>query len=536
MNEQIDIDSLDTSVESEKQLAKEIASDDWLRVSPIAILYFFVKTLAALSNFLIYLLPVFALNFSKVKAQPLLFIGAALGLMVIVMIGAVVKYLFYFYRLSADRVEIRQGMIKKSHLDLPFGKIQNVKIIQPFYYRFSDYSILELDTAGSAQQEANIVAIRLPIAESFKQKVQAVFADVSADNPSLSGDAGQSHKIIGEQEEILNRRSIKDLVVHGITNNRVWIFLGFLAPFYNVISENIGQIFSVIGLDISSYLNYESQTLWVFILHVLSVAMVIMLFIVLFSIVGSIFVFYDYRLSRSGQRYIRRSGLLTKQEISMNVSRIQRAVFQQDWLDIIIGRVNLRFEQNSAGIAGGNQAAQINSANKLIVPSVYPQQADELAQDVFDVQALFNLHFQSISPRYILRLLLFPCLPIFIALAALATTQEFSLTGWIVVMVIMGLMTGLCTLRWYRWGIAKDEDFLYIRKGLFGRDFIVFPIAKMQQTKFTQTLLMRARGLATLKFVLASGGMKVPYLPAEQVTSIIDEALLKVARDKPAWM
>jgi putative membrane protein len=527
---------------SEAQLAKEIANDEWSRVSPIAILYFFIKSLFFIvNNFLIYSLPIFAFNFQKAKENILLIAAGALVLATILLIAAVLRYLFYFYRLSADRVEIKQGVLQKSHLDLPFGKIQNVKIIQPFYYRFSDFAIIELDTAGSAQKEANIVAIRLPLAESFKRKVQSV---VQRD-ASTQAAAHQAEKTTANHDEsheiILNKRSIKDLIIHGITNNRVWIFLGFLAPFYNAIAENIGDILAVVGFDIASYLNYESLSIGVFLLHVFSLVMLVMLVIIAFSIVGAIFVFYDYRLSKSEHRYIRRSGLFTKHEVSMKMSRIQRAVQQQDWLDIIIGRVNLSFEQNSAGVVNANQSSQINSASKLIVPSVTPQEADELTADVFDVQALSQLSYERISPRYIIRLLLYPGLLLFfipLLLGGIILSNEesnpvFVAFGLVGVLLIISLA---CVLRWYRWGYASDLHYVYVRKGFFGRDFIVFPISKIQQTKFTQTPFMRKADLATVKFVLASGGIMVPYLAKSKVTMVIDNALELCARDKPAWM
>jgi putative membrane protein len=527
---------------SEAQLAKEIASDEWSRVSPIAILYFFIKSLFFIvNNILIYTLPIFAFNFAKVKENIFLIGAGTLALASILLIASVLRYLFYFYRLSADRVEIKQGLVQKSHMDLPFGKIQNVKIIQPFYYRFSDFAIIELDTAGSAQKEANIVAIRLPLAESFKRKVQSVVQDSSADQTSQHDSINASTEATHSQEIILNQRSIKDLIIHGITNNRVWIFLGFLAPFYNAIAENIGNVLTVVGFDIASYLNYQSLSIGVFLLHVFSLVMLVMLVIVSFSIVGAIFVFYDYRLSKSEQRYIRRSGLLTKHEVSMKVSRIQRAVQQQDWLDILIGRVNLGFEQNSAGVPGANQASQINSASKLIVPSVTPEEADELTGDVFEVAALSKISYERISPRYIMRLLLYPGLLVFfipMIFGLIGLTNENSnsviiILGLVAIFIFIALA---CVLRWYRWGYASDENYVYVRKGFFGRDFIVFPISKIQQTKFNQTPLMRRSKLATAKFVLASGGIMVPYLPESKVTKIIDDALLLCARDKPAWM
>jgi putative membrane protein len=528
---------------SDAQIKREIASDEWSRVSPIAILYFFAKTLFfIINNIVIYSLPIFAFNFAKAK-ENIVFIGlGCLALAILIAMGSLLKYLFYFYRLSADRVEIKQGVFQKSHLDLPFAKIQNVKIIQPFYYRFSNFAIIELDTAGSAKQEANIVAIRLPLAESFKHIVQSIIKKPnSADKHETKDTEEQGNQVHSSDEVVLNKRSIKDLIIHGITNNRVWIFLGFLAPFYNAIAENIGNVLMLVGFDIASFLDYETQSMGVFLLHLFSIFMLLMLVLVSFSIIGAIFVFFDYHLSKSGGRFIRRSGLFTKHEVSMKGSRIQRAVQQQDWLDIIIGRVNLSFEQNSAGVHGANQGGQLNSATKLIVPSVTTMEADELTLDVFSVNALSKISFQRISRRFIVRLLLYPMLMIYAIPALLLGAMLINGSGnptvlSAILIGILVLLVILSVLRWYRWGYASDDTFIYVRKGLFGRDFIVFPIRKIQQTKFVQTPFMRKANLATVKFVLASGGITVPYLDKAVVTNIIDEALMVTAKEKPAWM
>ena len=507
----------------------------WARVSPVAILYFFVTIVFTWASSLIYALPAAILLLPTLKDNPAPFLFGLFSLFTAITIASILKYKFYFYRLGKDRVEIRQGLIKKTHLDLPFVKIQNVKIIEPFYYRFSDYAILELDTAGSAQQEAKMVAIRLSEAESIRQKIQLANSMGPSSQPLET--LKNPHQASINAEITLNTRSIKDLVVHGLTNNRIWIFIGFLAPFYNTVSNNIAKVLGALGLDFTSYLNYDTQTLWIFLLHVFSIVMLLMLIVVIFSIMGSIFVFYDYRLSKTQERYIRRSGLLTKQEVSMNKSRIQRAVQQQDWLDVLIGRVNLIFEQNTSGISHGAGANQINHSNKLIIPSVTPMEADELVADVFKSgDDLSCIKFSRVSARLVLRYFLFPCLPLILLAAGFAYATDQSVQVWLSLGLLTVALVAACILRWYRWGFAHDNDYIFIRQGFLGRDLCIFPIEKLQQIGFSQTPLMRKNGLATLTVVLASGGIKVPYLPQQVVIAMIDDGLLQIARDKPAWM
>jgi putative membrane protein len=508
---------------------------EWSRVSPLAILYFFAKTIYNLvSSVLIYSLPAFAASYSTIKEHP---VHLALGLGVffaLILIFSIAKYWFYYYKFTSDRVEIKQGIFKKSHLDLPFKKIQNVKIVQPIYYRFNKYSFIELDTAGSAQQEAKIVALPLALAESFKQMI----LQIKLDEPlAAKGDSSASIKANNGQETLLNERSLMDLVIHGISNNRVWIFLGFLAPFYNTIGENIGLVLESVGIDIIAYLDYESQTVGLFILHLLSVVMLIMLIIVSFSVIGSIFIFYNYRLSRLGDRYIRRSGLLTKHEVSMRLSRIQIAVQQQDWLDLIIARTNLRFEQNTSLPAGGGQAGNINNASKLVVPSVTRTESASLILDVFNVKTFSSVVFKRISKRFIIRALAFPVLPILLLLNVFVVKMSEVNTPVVSFLAVFHvLLIALVCLRWWRWGYYFEDDFVYIRKGLFGVNYYVFPVGKTQQVKYKQSIFMRPHKLADVSYVLASGAHTVPLISQSVARSQADNALLIVARDKPAWM
>jgi putative membrane protein len=510
-------------------------TQEWSRVSPLAILHFFTKTVYGLvSGVLIYTLPAFAAGYSTIKENPGYLALGLIAFFMLILINSIAKYWFYLYKFTDERVEIKQGVFKKSHLDLPFKKIQNVKVIQPFYYRFNQYSFIELDTAGSAQQEAKIVALPLRLAESFKQMILQIKTNEPAETLHKASGCVEVHQ---DKETLLNERSLMDLVIHGISNNRVWIFLGFLAPFYNAIGENIGLALESVGINLMAYLDYESLSVGLFILHVLSLVMLVMLVVVLFSVIGSIFVFYKYKLSRLGDRYIRRSGLLTKHEVSMRLSRIQVAVQQQDWLDLIIQRTNLRFEQNMSMPVGGGQAGNINNASKLIVPSVTITESAALIQDAFNVTRFDSIVFSRISKRLIIRILAFPIMPILVLVnAVVIQSGETTILGLAILAIFNTLLIGLVYLRWWRWGYHFEKGFIYIRKGLIGVNYYVFPVGKTQQVVYQQSVFMRPHKLADINYVLASGFHKVPLIPEYLAREQANRALLIVARDKPVWM
>jgi putative membrane protein len=261
--------------------------------------------------------------------------------------------------------------------------------------------------------------------------------------------------------------------------------------------------------------------------------MLIMLVIVLLSVVGAILMFYKYTLSKTKDRYIRRSGLLTKHEVSMKLSRIQLMVQAQDWLDVLLGRVNLSFEQNKSGTSNPNNRGE-HMANKLLVPSVTVAESLALMKDAMPRQSLGDQIFKSISKRFILRGILLIVLPITGLLFAILPLDEIA--PYFIIAVVSSLLTGLVVLRWKRWGYNFDSEHIYIRKGLLGVDYYCFPIYKAQQAQFKQSIFTRPHHLAGLTVVLASGSHKIPYMPADEVRSIVNSILDLLVTDKRSWM
>lgn len=502
--------------------------EEWRRLSPIAILYFAASAIRVLAGNFVYLIPAFAVSYNQITDNPGMTIPIIGGLFSLLLLYALLSYYFYQFRLAQDSVEIRAGVFAKKHINLPFSRIQNITLEQPIYYRVTNYVCLQLDTAGSAKQEAKIVAMPLDAGNALKQHILAkkdeqsgiIDSDISSETP------------IESQEQVLNRRSIKDLIIHGITNNRVWIILGAAAPFYDNISGSVASYLQSIGIDLEQILSSQTIAWWQFGLYALSLAMIIMLLLTLFSVAGSILVFYGFTLSKTHDRYVRRSGLLTRQEVSMKLSRLQVIVRKQDWLDRLLGRINLQLEQNNSGVKGANELA---NTNKILVPSVKEAECKLLIEDAFPGNNLSTTEFTAISKRFLLRYYLLWVFPVFTFLTSV-TLYQARYTELIVVLVVTILICILIYMRWLRWGYAFDDEFIYVRKGMLGVDYYCFPIHKVQQTQFKQSVLMKRRGLATCRLILASGGITIPFISQASCYELINNSLYKVESEKQSWM
>ncbi|BCO20222.1 hypothetical protein KUC3_30790 [Alteromonas sp. KC3] len=527
-----------TSMPQEATPTKVETGDDWRRLSPIAIVYFTVRNIINTAQGLVYAIPAIAvsLNIFENLNSPEAHIGIA-AVIILTTLSGVVSFLMYKFRVHNQHVEIHTGVFQRRYTNLPLWRIQNVKIELPFYYRPFGYALVVLDTAGSGKEEAKIVAVPLDYAHALKKRVlfEKAHRDDSANTSSTDMNDTVDETAASQQdasEEILNTRSVGDIVIHGITNNRVWIILGAAAPFYDDVIGFVSEWLAEKGLQLNQLVGEQAIAWWQFSLYAFVIIMMVMAAMALLSVGGALFTFYGYTLSRAGDRYIRRSGLLNKLEVSMRASRIQMITAKQDWLDKVLKRVNLYFEQNTTA---SQQVQELMSPNKLIVPSVTESEALALSREVMPGCDLHHQTYQTISKRFILHWLAVAwTVPFLFALCVGIISDHLdiillSLSGFTAV----GL---LLTLRWWRWGIAFDKNYVYVRRGRIGVDYLCFEPYKVQQVMVKQSVFMKRRGLATLKVVLASGAVTVPFLPETYVHELADSILHEVESTRRSWM
>ncbi|CAA0368331.1 conserved membrane hypothetical protein [Alteromonas alvinellae] len=533
----------------EEPKLKVETGDEWQRLSLISILYFTIRNFTNSAQVLIYTLPALAISFNiwDNLLSPEVLIGAGI-LFLSTSVSGVISFLMYKFRVHNQHVEIHHGVFQRRYTNLPLWRIQNVKIERPFYYRPFGYALVVLDTAGSGKEEAKIVAVPEDYAEALKKQVlyeKALHDEGDLDclpNEYLSDEQSSSFptprtrtKAIDSShsnEEVLNRRSVKDIIIHGITNNRVWIILGAAAPFYDDVFGLVSEWLADKGLQLNQLVGEQTVAWWQFGLYAFVILMMLMALVALLSVGGALFTFYGYTLSRTGDRYIRRSGLLNKLEVSMRASRIQMITAKQDWLDKILKRVNLYFEQNSTA---GQQMQELMSPNKLIVPSVTEDEAFALSQEVMPECDLRGQDYHPISKRFITFWLFAGwTLPFitFFTIGALSSHLDIMLGS----LVVFSAVSLLLTLRWWRWGIAYDSKYVYIRRGRIGIDYQCFEPYKAQQVIVKQSVFMKRRKQATVKFVLASGAVTVPFLPEDYANKLADSVLFEVESTRRSWM
>lgn len=517
------------------------ALQQWQRVSPIALLYLALRLFKAIFGNIGYLAPALIVMYQGIQQQPRAFMLGVLALMLLLTGIAVLRYLAFRFRVNGDTIEIRSGVLHKAQLNLPFNRIQNVRLLQPVYYQPTGHLCVQLDTAGSKQQEAQLAALPQVLAHKLQQAIYAKRqlvlvtspAAQAEDNAELNetGVADDAASSLNAEETLLCTRSVRDLVLYGISNNRIILVLALSAPFYNQLSKMVSAQLPRLGLDLSHWFNPAQQSWFSVGLAIFAVALLIMLVITLFSIALSVIGFYQFRLVRQHDRYIRRSGLFTRHEISMTHSRLQWIKLQQDWLDKLLGRCNLYYEQVQAPMAAAQEQA---GHSKIMVPALSADAARDLLQEAYPQQQLADTAFAGVNWRHMLAALVFICLPLLL-LSQLLLRQESPLLATLSLLP-QALLVWVLIQRWRRFGYAMDTSFLYLRRGVVGNDYYCVPLHKLQQVSLRQHWFMRRARLQHLQLVFASGSLTIPYMPAADAQLIANYALYKAQASGKGWM
>ena len=143
--------------------------------------------------------------------------------------------------------------------------------------------------------------------------------------------------------------------------------------------------------------------------------------------------------------------------------------------------------------------------------------------------------------------------PAFQAIESQYFRSRFLLTGFLPAVTLTTLMSvpmglyALAFLLWIpvnaigvwhqykRYGVLLTQDGIVLRRGFLGFRVTAFLHRKVQRISVTQTAPQRRKGLATIRFYLASGSIKIPYVDFAMANDLRDFVLYRIESSQIAW-
>ncbi len=530
---------------------------DWRRISPFAIVFFFVSIIRTIIGNVTNLAAAFgvvAVLFSSLdflssgpsRALAILLALAGIG------IGALVRYWFFRFRLEEDRILIRQGFFKRTALDLPFDRVQAIHVERSLMHRLLGLVTVRIDTSGSSAAEGLLPTISSELADWLRDRVER-------DRRINPANATPASPVSADPEvpapRTLLRLKNADMARIGLADYRIFLFAAALG---GVISES--WLESVAGSVASMLAGHSLQVL---VAAAMGFVFLVAIVFTLVSLASAFLRHHDFTLWRKGTALHSRGGLLTQKEIVVEVARVQHLVLSQN----LVMRWFRRFKL-SALTAGADPATESNARSQLAlganlqVPLLNGAMAESLRREVFGDEAQelslrpTNPGFARVSPWYIravaLRLALIPLALAAIVLVIAALVHGFlggELSFSLIASVLLAWRQALAPwylawlfasvlIAWQRWrrrAVFCVDEGLAARRGLLGYRVDAFLVRKVQSVKAKQSPLQRRKRLATLEIQLAPDKVTIPYVDHETACRLRDYMLWTVESGRQRW-
>ena len=509
----------------------------WRRTSPFAIIFFVRGTIRQIRAYG-QLLVTLGLAFLIVRARELAgeLIPAAILLIIVV---AVLRYWFFRFRVTGDRILIRQGILKKTSLDLPLDRIQAVNVQRSLTDRLLGLVTVSVDTAGSGAVEAVIPSVKAAFADRIRERVAAARREgPGSDADVLSrGHAGEPRDAKTDDEtpsagEVMMKLPPGDIVRIGLRllgDSSYWVLPVFLLArdprdLLRYLAGQFGFL-EPIGRDevpqdlVSNFAELIFRAGFLAALVALIAAL---------GIYGAFKTWYGFRLYRDGAVYRTRAGLFTQREVVVQSVKVQQATLSQNLMDRCFRRFRLTVQPVS------------DDDEVLVVPLLGARMAEVLRAELFGREAGgLTLLPQSrrivrVSVYFIgaamAKMAVFPALALAALILLIAGEPNWA---WAQISLVFA---GICfavggvvaVQRWRRLGYVHDDDGIAVRSGFVARKVEAFLFRKVQCVTVNRSPMQRLKGLATLEMHLAGESVAVPYIDHRVASRLRDYILYKV--------
>ncbi len=501
------------------------STDNWLRLSPASVVFFISKQIFHLvKDALPGLAPLAIIIFNsdnKVWLSSLI----GIGMLTLLIVGSILQFWFFRYQFKGDKIYVKQGVFNKQETTLRFERVQNINMVEPFYYAPFSLVTLQLESAGSNKNEVNLAGIHKDAATEIKAdilKAKARFEQNKLDNPNTE-NLNEADLINEQSSDLLATANIKQLVKYGLSSNGLFFFLIFLAPFAGMLDnlmeniigkENILKMVELLGGGIQGG----------FILVAL-VIFTVLFCMILFSILGAIFRFYHYQLSLNDHTLKRRSGLLNTHEESVKLPKIQAFIQQTNFIGKWFKIENIVLKQVSTQIGNAK-------ANLFVVPVRTKEQSVKLSKICINCNETFN-QLKQVSKKYFYRGVIQSSLFIIALTLFLYFVSSSKLT--LLVLILIPFISLIIRKRWLNYGYQLGENFAQFRSGFWGYRKTTFELFKVQKITIRQSYFQKRGGFANIDITLASSRISIPYVPLQDAINWTNKISYKIESTEQNW-
>ena len=460
-----------------------------------------------------------------------IYIYIGLGLLVILQfVFSYLSYKKFKFSIQEDAFHLDHGVIKLSHVEIPFERIQNINLQQNILQQVLNVVGFEIETAGEGTAEIKIKALDKEFATALKSKLieeksKLEGVEVSENKSQGSEDISTDGQTSSEKESLLFKLDFKTLIKVGVSSNLfrgVGLLMAFFAYLYNFLRDFVTQFYDFnLEEDVKDRIPETITFISFLILGVLVIGFLI-------TIMTTVLKYFDLKILKNQQNYEVEYGLFKR--VNKVIKKAKTQIFEirtnpvKDLFKIRSVYVSQASshqltEKQKIGLVG----LSIKNVN-LLFSSLFQIDFEELKYDYFKSQN--RLFF-----RYFYRSLFL--------MLGLSTAAYFLFFNWIsisVLILIFLLLIYVSVVKVRKSNIGFNEDLVSIRKGSIDTKFKMIEIYKLQSVRISRNIFQQYNGHADIILETASGSVTVEYLKLNEARDLLNYLIYKIESVDKDWI
>lgn len=456
------------------------------------------------------------------------------GLILLVILQFVYSYLSflkYQFQIQQKAFIVQKGVIKRSKVEIPFHRIQNINIQQNVLQQIFGVVGFQVETAGESASEVKIKALDSATAQSLKEALLEEVKEVSnstkfeVEETALQEDSNSiDSPTQNSKSSTLLKLSFGKLLKVGLSSNYLKGF-GLLFLFLSGIGNFVNDILSqFIDVDFDENLvNRLPETIG----FIALVAFVFVLLAFLLTVSLQVIKYFNLKVIRIKDNFEVSHGLFKRINQVIKKTKTQVVSFEYNPILRFFGINNVFVSQASA--------KEIAEKQKIGLVGISLSQFEEFFEAIFDLPFQQEFVQQNTSFRFMV-VLFWRQVLLYIGFGVAAYFLIFPIAGFGLAFIALLGFTFLNYKIVKKSYVAMNDDLLKIGSGSIDTKTEYVALHKIQSVKLKRSIFQRMNGHADLIIYNASGSHSIPYLPYHKARLYFNLILYKVETSKLGWI
>jgi len=282
---------------------------------------------------------------------------------------ATIRYFTFTYKIQNAELITHHGVLGRTQRIIPLSRVQDIRIDQSVLHRLFRMADVHVETAGGKEPEASLSVLSLAEAE----RLRAAVFDLKGLSSALAPKP--------PAREVIRQLTLRELLLAGVTSNQVASAVAVLLVVWRLLDEFMRPELYQRWIErsteaVAAWLVQLGSGAWVVFLFFFIAAIALGM---IFSVVGSVVMFYGFTLARSGEDLHRSYGLFTRRSSSLPRRRIQVLKIEETILRRLFKLATLRAD--TAATTGSHHHEK--GGRDMLLPIVPKAQVAELLPQFF---------------------------------------------------------------------------------------------------------------------------------------------------------